>query len=388
MGGPDGGHGGRGGDVWLRSDPHLSTLMDLTYRPHFAAQDGLGGQGSNKAGRSGEDLVIRVPCATVVFRERHFLADLLEPEQQMLVAKGGRGGRGNASFKTSRRTAPRLAERGEPGEAFTLDLELKLIADVGLIGCPNAGKSTLLARLTSARPKIADYPFTTTTPLLGVARVGNAPLVVADIPGLIEGAHQGKGLGHDFLRHIERTRVLVHLVDVLGYQGHTAADNVRQIQAELAAYSPVLLKKPRLMVANKMDLTGAPESLAALQHALGDQSLLAISAATGHGLKELLRRLVRLVQTAPTASVEGAPPRQVHYRLQPDFTITQEGPRFKVSGPKVERLVAMTNFDLEEGVQRLQGILKKMGVETELRRCGASPGATVKIGPHEFTFEP
>lgn len=374
--------------MFLLADPHMSTLLDLTHRPHYVAKDGLAGQGSNKTGKGGEDLVIRVPCGTVVSSQGNCVADLRDPGQQVLVAKGGRGGRGNAAFKTSRRTAPRLAERGEPGEQVTLELELKLIADVGLAGCPNAGKSTLLARLTSARPKIADYPFTTTTPLLGVVRVGDTQVVIADIPGLIEGAHRGKGLGHDFLRHIERTRVLLHVVDVFGYNGQTAADNVQQIRAELSAHSPVLLKKPRLLVANKMDLTDAKAHLTTLQAALPDESILAVSAATGEGMKDLLRHMIRLVRSAPATQLAVAPPHHVHYCLEPEFTVTRQGEVFLVTGPKVERLVAMTNFDHGEGVQRLQGILKKMGVETELLRQGAIPGATVKIGPHEFTFEP
>src|SRR5258706_8467064 len=219
LGGPDGGNGGRGGDVILVSDPQKKSLLDLTYRPHFYALEGDNGEGSNRSGRGAKDFEVFVPTGTLVYREGKLLADLKVPGERYFAAKGGRGGRGNAAFKTQRTTAPHISEKGEPGEEFQLDLELKILADIGLVGCPNAGKSTLLSRLTAARPKIADYPFTTLNPNLGVADWHGAQMVFADLPGLIEGAHSGKGLGHEFLRHVERTRILFHLVDLSGFDG-------------------------------------------------------------------------------------------------------------------------------------------------------------------------
>jgi GTP-binding protein len=288
LGGPDGGNGGRGGYVILVADAQKKSLLDLSYRPHYYAADGNPGEGSNRSGRGAEDLLVYVPAGTLVSRDGKILADLKNGGDRFLAAKGGRGGRGNASFKTQRNTAPHISEMGEPGEEFTLELELKLLADVGLIGCPNAGKSTLLSRLTSARPKIADYPFTTLNPNLGVAEWHGVQIVLADIPGLIEGAHAGKGLGHDFLKHIERTRVLFHVVDLSGFDGKDPYASIQMINKELKAYSPKLLKKPTVIVANKMDVTGADESLEKLKKKCKKAKIFAISAATGKGLDPLL----------------------------------------------------------------------------------------------------
>jgi GTPase len=387
MGGPDGGNGGRGGSVWLEADPHMTTLVDLTHRPHHKAPAGMNGQGANKTGRSGEDVVIRVPPGTLVFRDGRLLHDLKNPGDRVQAARGGRGGRGNASFKTSVNTAPRVAEKGEPGETVTLELELKLLADVGLVGFPNAGKSTLLSHISKARPKIADYPFTTLTPNLGVARTGERSFVVADIPGLIEGAHHGRGLGDEFLRHIERTRVLIHLVDVGGLGASQALKNFKALNKELGAYSPELLKKPQIIAANKMDLTDSEKQLAAFKKKIKHEKVYPISAVAGTGLPALLAAAAKALDRAPEEPLF-MPEASAVYKLEPDFKVERRGEVFVVSGRRVERLIAMTNFEQDEAVARLQKILRKMGVEKALEKQGIQPGDPVSIGDHEFNYQP
>ncbi|HRY28416.1 MAG TPA: GTPase ObgE [Elusimicrobiota bacterium] len=387
MGGPDGGNGGRGGDVWLEVDPHKTTLADFAYRPHFKAGSALSGHSANKTGRSGEDLVIRLPPGTMVYREGKLVCDLKNPGERFLAAHGGRGGRGNASFKTSTNTAPRIAEKGETGESAELDLELKLLADVGLVGFPNAGKSTLLSRITKAHPKIADYPFTTLSPNLGVAHVGERSFVVADIPGLIEGAHQGKGLGDEFLRHVERTRVLIHLVDVSGWDGKSAYQNFCAVNKELGAYSERLLQKPQVVAATKMDLTDAEKKRTVFARRLKKTRVHAISAVTGLGLAPLLAAVLKALDKAPDADLFVPAPSAL-YRLEPDFWVEKEGELFRVRGKGVERLVAMTNFDQDEAIARLQKIFRKMGVEKTLEQKGIAAGDLVAIGDYEFTYKP
>jgi GTP-binding protein len=387
-GGPDGGNGGRGGDVFLRANPHKKSLLDFTYKPHLYAAEGSNGQSTNKYGRGGEDLYVEVPVGTVIHKNGKIVADLKRPGDIFLAAKGGRGGRGNAAFKTQRNTAPALSEKGEPGERVELDLELKVLADIGLVGMPNAGKSTLLSRLTSARPKIADYPFTTLSPNLGIAEWRNTRLVVADIPGLIEGAHEGKGLGHEFLRHIERTRLLFHLVDPYGFGDHDDETTIKIINRELAEHSPVLARKPMILVLNKMDLTGAKDVLSKLKKKFKKNPIYAISAATGDGVDKLLAYAAKAI-----ASMEAEPEPEpaeepLRFVVELDYQIKREGDMFVVHGSKVERLAAMTHFDQQEAVKRFQNILKKMGVEKELARQGAQPGDTVKIGKVEFFYEP
>ena len=301
-GGPDGGDGGHGGSVILEAVAGVDTLLDMVGRHHWYAPSGKPGMGKKKDGKAGADLIIRVPPGTLVYDRDTgvLLTDLVPAGRRVLVAKGGRGGRGNTHFTTSVRQAPEFAEPGKPGQVRRLKLQLRLIADVGLIGLPNAGKSTLLSRLSAARPKVADYPFTTLSPQLGIAELdAQRRLVLADIPGLIAGAHHGAGLGQDFLRHIERTRVLVHLIDMVPLDGGTPAQAYQTIRAELAAYSPKLANKPEILVANKMDLTGAPEQLAELRLALPGHTILAISAATGTGLRPLLESIWQLVQSVP-----------------------------------------------------------------------------------------
>ncbi len=387
LGGPDGGNGGRGGDVILVADRQKKSLLDLTYKPHYHALEGNPGEGANRSGRGAEDLLVYVPAGTLVLKDGKILADLKNGEDRFTAAKGGRGGRGNSSFKTQRTTAPKISEKGEPGEEFTYDLELKLLADVGLIGCPNAGKSTLLSRLTSARPKIAAYPFTTLNPNLGVAQWHGMQIVLADIPGLIEGAHAGKGLGHDFLKHIERTRVLFHLVDLSGFDGQDPYASIQMINKELKAYSPKLLEKPTIIVANKMDVTGADEALEKLKKKCKKAKIFPISAATGLGLDPLLAYASKEIAKPEVVEIEPEPDEPMRFVIELDFTVEREEDAFLVKGAKVERLAAMTNFNQEEGARRFQNILKKMGVEKELLRQGAEYGDTVKVGNREFFFE-
>ncbi len=310
-GGPDGGDGGRGGSVFMEAVAGIDTLLDMMGRHHWYATRGMHGMGKKKAGSDGEDLTIRVPPGTLIYDKDSSLliADLKEAGKRVKVAKGGRGGKGNINFVTSVRQAPEYAELGKKGQIRHLHLELRLIADVGLVGLPNAGKSTLLSRLSAARPKIADYPFTTLVPQLGIAELDvDRRLVLADIPGLIEGAHEGHGLGVEFLRHIERTRVIVHLVDIMPLDGSDPVKSYQQIRKELEAYSPKLAAKPEILIANKMDLTGASEALADLRTALPGRQILAVSAVAGTGLRPLLESIWQQVQKAPPSEPFLAPP--------------------------------------------------------------------------------
>ncbi len=387
-GGPNGGDGGRGGDIYFRADPRLKTLLDFIRKPQFQAERGLAGSSYLKSGKSGEDLILEVPCGTVITKGRTLVADLVDPGTPILVAKGGRGGRGNVHFKSSVRQAPRIAERGEPGESAELELQLKMIADVGLIGLPNAGKSTLLSRLTRAHPKIANYPFTTLHPNLGVAYHHDREIVFADIPGLIEGSHTGRGLGHDFLRHIERTRVLVHVVDPLGYDGRPPKENIKIIDKELRKYSQALARKPQLIVVNKQDLTGAAEVAKEVRTSFKSRKVLAVSGVSGEGIDKLLKEAAELLALTKAEVASPPPEVPVHVHLEPEFWVEREGDGFVVKGKKVERLVAMTNFNLPEAVERTQYILKKFGVEKELMRHGARAGDPVQIFGYEFSFQP
>ena len=386
MGGPDGGNGGKGGDVYLEADPHMRTLLEVSIRPHLRAKDGKAGGSSNKYGRGGEDLTIKVPAGTVVYKNKEVISDLKNPWQKVLIAKGGRGGRGNSSFKTHKHTAPRVAEKGEPGEETTVDLELMLIADVGICGLPNAGKSTLLSRISAAKPKIADYPFTTLTPNLGISVYGGKSFAVADIPGLIEGAHSGKGLGNEFLRHIMRTKILVHLVDVFGFEKDKAYKNYLTIKKEIESYSDKASKKPIIIAVNKMDLTGSFEKLKEFKRHLRGKKVFPISCATGEGLKELLSFIAKTLESCPV-EVENAVETVKKYIYEPEFKVIKSGDVYKVSGSKVEKLAAMTVFKEEEALRRFQNILIKMGIEKALEEEGIGAGDTVRIGNFEFKYK-
>lgn len=391
-GGPSGGDGGRGGSVILEADAGLRTLVDFHYRAHYRAERGQHGQGKDRHGRSAPDLILRVPAGVVVrdAATGQVLADLVANGQQVVVAAGGRGGRGNARFVSPTDRAPTFAEKGEPGEERWLILELKLLADVGLVGLPNAGKSTLLARISAARPKIAAYPFTTLAPNLGVVRLedGNS-FVVADIPGLIAGAHQGAGLGLKFLRHIERTRVLVHVLDI-SHPEEEVLDNWRTVNDELAHYNPELARRPQVVAANKMDIPGGEEKVTFLEKQLGpDYRIFPIAAATGQGISALLYHLAGLLDTlTPPAPV--TVPKEEEEKVTTfapeELTIVKENGVFVVRNQAVERRVAMTYLDNEEALRRLQAYLKEKGVDAALRRAGATTGATIRIGKYEFEY--
>jgi GTP-binding protein len=388
-GGPDGGHGGKGGDVILVVDPRLNTLLSFRKRIHFRAERGAHGQGSNKQGKSADDLVIHVPPGTVVrdAETRELIADLVNTDARVVVAKSGRGGRGNSAFASSTNQAPRWAEKGEPGQERRILLELKLLADVGIIGLPNAGKSTLLASVTAARPKIADYPFTTLVPNLGVAAIGDRDMVLADIPGLIEGAHAGAGLGDKFLRHVERTRVLVHLLDGAADDPLAAFETINR---ELEQYDARLAAKPQIVALNKMDLPDAQAHWSRVQKAMAKRGLVAfaISAATGQGVRELLHAVADKLAQAPR-ELPSAEEELPIIRPEEDenaFQVSREGQAYRVRGKKVERVVVMTNFDQEEAILRLHRVFQAMGVAAALESAGVSEGDKVRFGEVELEW--
>ena len=388
-GGPDGGDGGDGGDVVLLASRNQNTLATFRYQKELQAQPGKPGGTNRKHGRSAQPLIVAVPVGTMAFHDDAVVADLTEDGQRVIIAKGGRGGFGNAHFVSSRRQAPKFAEKGEPGEQLELRLELKMIADVGLVGLPNAGKSTLLAKLSNARPEIADYPFTTLTPNLGVVDTDkDTSVLFADIPGLIEGAAEGKGLGHDFLRHIERTAVILHMIDA--YQ-ERVADTYQTVRAELEAYQPELIKRPEIIVLNKVegldneiidDLMGQLAKVAPQ-----DTPLFAISAQSGEGLQQLLyavKDTVQAVRAQP--ALEDSEPDIPVLTLDikaDEWQVTKEGKVFVITGPKIEQFARRTDFTNEQGVQRLRDIMRRMGILHELVRHGIEPGQLIRIGSNE-----
>ena len=393
-GGPDGGDGGRGGSIYVRVDAGETTLRDFRYSHHFKGKPGGRGTGSRRHGKAGEDLVLVVPPGTAIYDDAsgELLADLVATEQTAMIARGGRGGLGNVHFATPTHRTPTHAQKGEPGEERWLRLELRLIADVGLVGLPNAGKSTLLAALTAAHPKIADYPFTTLEPNLGVLDLGmddGRRPTIADVPGLIEGASLGAGLGHAFLRHVERTRILVQLID--GTDGDPEWD-YQVIRDELAAHDPALLEKPIVIAFNKMDQPAAAAAWARFEAARRNDGLpcIAISAATGQGLDELR---ARLAAELPPADQLDAPPGAagvVVHRIEmlgDGFVVEREDEAFRVRGRRIERVAAQTDFEVEESADRFQRDLARQGIEAALRRAGIEAGDMVRIGSVELEWD-
>ena len=382
-GGPDGGNGGKGGDVWLVADHNVSSLLQFRDHPHRRATDGTHGSGKVRHGASGDDVTVTVPVGTVVVAlDGDVLADLASQGDRFLAAEGGRGGRGNASFASARRKAPTFAEQGEVGGEHWCNLELKLMADVALVGFPNAGKSTLISRISAARPKIADYPFTTLEPHLGVVRIGDRELTVADIPGLIEGASEGRGLGHQFLRHIERARALVVLVDLAAEDagGHTPGEQERILLQELGAYRPELLERPRLVVGSKVDDPRADPMWE------GEM----ISAITGEGLRPLVGRMADLVDQARAAEaqVEAEGIFTVHRLVPSGILVTRDDDgTYVVHGREAERAVALNDLTNPDALRYAQARLKRMGVDKELARAGARQGDPVRIGKLELDYE-
>jgi GTP-binding protein len=406
LGGPDGGNGGHGGDVLLTVDPGVRTLLDFHFRPHVKAENGKGGQGSNRDGASGTDLVLRVPDGTVVQTEDgEVLADLVGAGTTFLLARGGRGGRGNAALASTRRKAPGFAELGEPGDRLDVVLELKSVADVGLVGFPSAGKSSLISVLSAAKPKIADYPFTTLVPNLGVVRADDHTFTIADVPGLIPGAATGKGLGLQFLRHIERCAVLVHVVDCATMEpGRDPLSDIDAIERELAAYDELvgrtsqhggrLADRPRLVALNKVDVPDARDLAEIVRPDLAERGLpvFEVSAATREGLRELTYAMAELVAAERAAAPPPEPTRLVIRPPAVDdtgFTIEQDADGvYVVHGPRPERWVRQTNFDNDEAVGFLADRLARLGVEDALAKAGAEPGSPVRIGDREFDWEP
>ena len=391
-GGPSGGDGGRGGNVVFVADEGLRTLVDFRYQKHLHAPSGEAGKSKNMHGAAGGDLSIKAPVGTIVKKEDEtVVGELLFHRQRLVVAKGGRGGKGNARFVSSVNRAPQVADNGELGEEGWLILELKLLADVGLIGFPNVGKSTIISVVSAAKPKIANYPFTTIDPNLGVVRLGEEEsFVMADIPGLIEGAGEGAGLGHRFLRHVERTKVLVHVLDISGYEGRDPLEDFDAVNKELEIYNPKLSRMPQIIAANKMDLPQAEENLARLRARLeGRYPIVELSAATGQGCQRLVREAGKLLAEQTNIPVVATDEIKIT-RLETDdvpvISAKRENEYWILTGSEVKRQIQRTNFTNEAAVNRLLRILRSMDADRVLREAGAADGDTVVIGPMEFEF--
>jgi len=391
LGGPSGGDGGSGGSLYLVADEGLRTLVDFHYRKHYRAERGEHGQGKNMHGRRAPDLELRVPLGTMIkdAESGALLADLSKHGARFLLVRGGRGGKGNARFTSAANRAPAMAEKGEPGEERWVLLELKLLADVGLVGYPNAGKSTLIAKVSAARPKIAPYPFTTTVPNLGLVHLESGDsFVMADIPGLIAGAHTGAGLGHQFLRHVERTRILIHVVDGAGTEGRDPVNDVEVIYRELEQFDPELARRPTVLAVNKMDMPTSAENLRRLQAEFSRKyEIYPISALSGEGVKELMERVWQMLSVLPPIPEQ---PVTVRMEQKPDdeFTLEREedgGVRIRQSN--LERLCSMTDFSNEQAIRRFQEIMRRRGIDEALRTFGVKAGDTVRIGREEFTWE-
>ncbi|TFE01037.1 GTPase ObgE [Jeotgalibacillus salarius] len=396
-GGPAGGDGGQGANVIFLVEEGLRTLMDFRYQRHFKAPKGENGMTKNQHGRGASDMVVKVPPGTVVKDEAtgEVIADLTEHGQQAVIAKGGRGGRGNSRFASPSNPAPELSEKGEPGQEKTIVMELKLLADVGLVGFPSVGKSTLLSVVSAAKPKIAEYHFTTIAPNLGMVETeDNRTFVMADLPGLIEGAHEGVGLGHQFLRHIERTRVIVHVVDMSALEGRDPYDDYMTINNELNEYNLRLSERPQVVVANKMDMPEAEENLKKFKEQIGeDVQVFPVSAISRQGLKELLYTVADLVESTPEFPLQEAEKdetiNRVLYKHQEEakFEITRDPDgSFVITGDSLERLFKMTDFSREESIRRFSRQMRGMGIDDALREKGAKNGDTVKIIEFEFDF--
>ncbi|MFT0751892.1 GTPase ObgE [Synechococcus sp. RC10A2] len=393
-GGPDGGDGGDGGSVILVADTHLSTLLDFHYKRRYKAGSGGHGSGSNCKGRNGKSITLRVPVGTLVYDADtgELLADLSRPGMRFIAARGGKGGRGNAHFVTPTRQTPRFAEKGLPGERRTLRLELKLLADVGIVGMPNAGKSTLISRISAAKPKIADYPFTTLVPNLGVVRYQDQSFVVADIPGLIEGAHAGVGLGHQFLRHVERARLLLYLLDVSPFATAPPLEAFETLRCELRLYNADLAQKPALVALNKID-TLAPDERAAVDAVRGaieaqGYEVFPISAYTGEGMEPLLARLAQRIAELPPPEPLLEPTPEVAKPAHQPTRVYKDGEVFVVEGTLPLEIVQRTDFGNHEAVLRMQKRLKGLGIFRRLHELGAQEGDTVRIGEVELEYTP
>jgi GTP-binding protein len=390
-GGPDGGNGGRGGNLIFIADQNINTLVNFVSKKHFNADSGKPGQGRNKTGGDGGDLILKVPVGTLIYDNSNgeLVADLTYHGEMEVVARGGIGGKGNANFKSSTRQAPDFGELGEPGEEKEIKLKLKLIADVAIIGYPSVGKSTLISRISNARPKIADYPFTTLIPNLGVCKVGDTDFVVADIPGLIEGAHEGKGLGIEFLKHIERTKILVHLLDITH---EDLRDEYKKLNEELKLYSKELAKKPQILAVNKTDAS-ISEIVDEVKKEFKKEKPLFISAVSGHGLNEFLYKVkdeVLKFRALPKKEEPKAGPKVFRPHLEDsdtkNYMIEKEDGGFRISGKRIEQIAIMTNMAQKGGIMRVHDVLLKIGAYRELKKLGAKPGDAIYIGPNKFSY--
>lgn len=393
-GGPDGGDGGDGGNIVFIADKNLRTLADFKYRKNYKAERGEDGRGRKCTGKSGEDLIVKVPCGTLVKDKETGLviADITQDGQTEVIAQGGKGGKGNVNFATPTRQAPNFAKNGTPGQERWIILELKLIADVGLIGFPNVGKSTLLSMVSSAKPKIANYHFTTLSPNLGVVSMGEGEsFVMADIPGLIEGAHEGVGLGHDFLRHIERTRLLIHVVDVAAIDGRDPVDDFHAINKELELYNPELAKRPQIVAANKIDAISGEDKLDDFIRKINGLGyrVFPISAATGQGIRELINYTYEQFKTLPEPVIYNASPKEIIYRAEDTepYTIIVEDGVFVVDGPWIRNILRGINFSDRDSLQYFQRVIRQKGIIDDLIKKGIKDGDTVRIGEDtEFDY--
>ena len=393
MGGPYGGNGGHGGDIIFKVDEGLSTLLDLRYQKTLKAPNGENGRGKNQHGKGAEPLIVKVPLGTVVtdLDTGFIIADLSHKDQEEVIAKGGRGGRGNTAFKTQTNTAPNFAENGEEGEHKTLKVEVKMLADVGLVGLPSVGKSTIISCVSKSKPKIAAYHFTTLNPNLGVVKSSSGKsFVMADLPGLIEGASQGEGLGDKFLRHIERTKIIAHVVDMAGSEGRDPYEDFIMINKELEAFNEKLIKKPMIVVANKMDLDGAKENLEEFKKKC-DLKIFEVSAAMNQGLQKVVDELAGMLEEIPENPLYDDSQIESHvlykFKKEEPFTITKEDDVWVISGKEIERLFKMTKFSSEEAIYRFAKKLRRMGIDDKLKSLGACEGDQVRILDFYFDYK-
>lgn len=391
MGGPDGGNGGRGANIIFKVDKNLKTLIDLSYKKIIKADKGENGKGSNKYGKNAEDVIIKVPAGTTITSKdtNELIADLTTDEEEVIVAHGGRGGRGNKAFATHDNPAPKFSEKGEPGEELIVHLELKVLADVGLVGLPSVGKSTILSLISSAKPKIAAYHFTTLSPNLGVVKIKNGDsFVIADLPGLIEGASVGVGLGHEFLRHAMRTKILAHVIDMGASEGRDPIEDYKVIRKEIEEYNGSLKKKQEIVIANKMDLDSAQDNLEKFKKTYPNLEVIEISCMNNTGIDDLINILNEKLKEIPEVKLYN----EADYKLykfvdKAPYTITRDGNIWIVKGKEIETLLKMTRFEEDEGALRFARKFKGMGIEDELERLGAKPGDEVQILDYMFTFK-
>lgn len=393
MGGPFGGNGGKGSDIVFQVDEGLHTLLDLRYQKQIKGKKGENGKGKNQHGKNSEDIIVKVPQGTVVtdMDTGFVLCDLKKKDDKFVVAKGGRGGRGNTAFKTQTNTAPDFSENGEPGEERTLKVEVKMLADVGLVGLPSVGKSTIISSISRSKPKIAAYHFTTLVPNLGVTKTDdNYSYVVADLPGLIEGASQGEGLGDKFLRHIERTKVIAHVIDMAGVEDRNPYDDYVLINKELGEFNEKLLKKPMIIIANKMDLENAKENLKVFKEKVKDKKIFEVSGATGQGLKEVVNYLGDVLRELPEEELYDDDKIESHvlykFKKEEKYTITREDDVWVIHGDEIEKLFKMTKFSSEEAIYRFARKLTKMGIDKKLEELGAKEGDQVRILNFYFDY--